>query len=528
MSDKEKSNFDNVHWADNSAQRVIDTFPNEKIYTVASGITPSGIIHVGHFREVITTELVRRALEKKGKKTNFIYSWDSYDAFRKVPQNVPEEWSKYLRLPDADVPDPFDNKHENFAEHFMQQAEESLSVFDFPINFQRQHKIQTSGVYANGIKEHLKNRDKIKPLLDKYRKEPLAKDWLPLTVYCEGCGKDTTTISNYDEEYTLDYVCNSCNHSNTINFKDKPIVKLPWRLDWPMRWAHYDVSFEPGGKDHSTPGGSYDTGCEIIKLISKRDAPVYTFYNFVSMKGMGGKISSSTGIGATIADVLKIYTPELVMFLFAGTRPNAEFDISFDLDVIKIYEDFDKLERLYFGVDVEKNEKKLATQKRMYELSMVGDCSVQKDIPYQPSFRHLVNVAQACDFDFKKVVEFYGKNIKNDYDLNRLKSRFECVKFWLENYAPEDMVFNFQKNIGAINDVHKKLLIELREGIGDITESKELGDLFKNISTNNNLEMKDFFVIVYKVIIGKEKGPRLSSLVMDNKNTVLELLKQIK
>ena len=43
--------YENVHWADHSAQRVIETFPNEKVYTVASGITPSGIVHVGHFEK---------------------------------------------------------------------------------------------------------------------------------------------------------------------------------------------------------------------------------------------------------------------------------------------------------------------------------------------------------------------------------------------------------------------------------------------------------------------------------------------
>jgi len=36
-----------------------------------------------------------------------------------------------------------------------------------------------------------------------------------------------------------------------------------------MRWAHEQVDFEPGGKDHSTPGGSFDTGKEIVKLVNE-------------------------------------------------------------------------------------------------------------------------------------------------------------------------------------------------------------------------------------------------------------------
>lgn len=519
-------NFENVHWADNSAQRVIDEFPNEESYTVASGITPSGIIHVGHFREIITSELVRRALEHKGKKTKFIYSWDSYDAFRKVPKNIPEEWSKYLRLPDGKVPDPW-GCHESFGEHWMQSAEDSLKTFNFPINFQRQHLLQTSGIYAEGIKNYISQRDKARNLINKHRPEdrPLLEDWFPMDVFCEKCGKDTTKISNYDEKYTLDYKC-ECGHKNTINFKENPIVKLVWRLDWPMRWNHYKITFEPGGKDHSTPGGSYDTGCDIIREISNRKPPVYTFYNFVSMKGMNGKISSSSGTGATIADVLQIYTPELVIFLFAGTRPNAEFDISFDIDVIKIYEDFDKLERVYYGLDVEENPKKLATLKRTYELSLVKNLTPQKEIPYQPSFRLLTTVMQANDFDYEKVQNYYAEFLKTDFDINRLKERFEAAKNWLEIYAPEEMKFSINKELRVLNKKEKEIVKTLLTELDKTNDPKELFGRFKNIAEDNEITVKEFFELFYDLIIGKEKGPKLAEFLIQNKDKITALLNQ--
>lgn len=527
MVENNNSEYENVHWADNSAQRTIDMFPNEKVYTVASGITPSGIVHVGHFREILTSELVRRALENKGKKTKFIYSWDSYDAFRKVPKNVPEDWHKYLRLPDGIVPDPW-GCHDSFGEHFMQEAEKSIKLFQFPLNFQRQHLLQTSGIYADGIRKCLKSRDKIREVLDKFRTEPLKEDWFPIELYCEKCGRDTTSKSNYDEEYNLDYVCNKCGHQDRINFKEKPIVKLPWRMDWPMRWSHYHVNFEPGGKDHSSPGSSYDTGKEIVQIIFDREAPVYTFYNFVGMKGQGGKVSSSSGNGATIEDVLKVYTPELVIFLFAGTRPNAEFDISFDLDVIKIYEDFDKLEKLYYGIEEETNAKKLATLKRTYELSLVGDLKPQKNMPFQPSFRHLLSVSQSNNFELEKVKEYYKNEIKTDFDLNRLKERLECAKNWLEIYAPVDMVYTFNTKISqelSINE--KKIIADVFKTLNKINDEKELFGEFKRISEEYSIEVKDFFKLMYKLLISKEKGPKLAGLMLENKEKVLNLLKQI-
>jgi lysyl-tRNA synthetase class 1 len=47
-----------LHWADVIAQRIIRDKGDRDQYTLASGITPSGTIHIGKFREIITTELV--------------------------------------------------------------------------------------------------------------------------------------------------------------------------------------------------------------------------------------------------------------------------------------------------------------------------------------------------------------------------------------------------------------------------------------------------------------------------------------
>ncbi|MCA9495655.1 MAG: lysine--tRNA ligase [Nanoarchaeota archaeon] len=532
MKGKNDISFENVHWADNAAKNVIEKFPNEKVYTVASGITPSGIVHVGHFREIITSEFVRKALENKGKKTNFIYSWDSYDAFRKVPKNIPSEWEKYLRLPDADVPDPT-GQYSSFAEKFMKEAEDSLEVFNFPITFQRQHELQTSGIYAEGIKKCLNKLDEIKAILNKFRDEDhqLGNDWMPLTVYSEKTGKDTTKILDYDGKYSIKYKCLETDYENTIDFRKTPIIKLAWRLDWPMRWAHYGVSYEPGGKDHSSPGSSYETGKEIVKLVYNREAPEYTAYNFVGMKGQGGKVSSSSGNGATVGDVLKVYTPEMVLFLFAGTRPNAEFDISFDLDIIKLYEDFDRLERIYFGIEIENNAKKLATLKRTYELSMVNGRKIPSKMPFQVTFRHLVNISQANDMDFEKTMEFYLSEIKTKFDEERFKERFECVKNWLEIYAEDDMKFSILHSVSddvrkEISDGVKKVLPEIIKAIENAKEAKDLVPSFKELSQVAEVDMKEFFRELYLIIVGNERGPRLAGLMFENKEKIIKLLKE--
>src|SRR3989338_5733567 len=87
-SDKKerKESKDEVkHWADAVVDQIIHTFGDKKEYTCATGISPSGTVHFGNFRETITTDIVVKALETRGKKAKLLYFWDDYDRFRKVP-----------------------------------------------------------------------------------------------------------------------------------------------------------------------------------------------------------------------------------------------------------------------------------------------------------------------------------------------------------------------------------------------------------------------------------------------------------
>ena len=80
-----------IHWADITADRIIRQKGEKDQYVLASGITPSGVVHFGNFRETITVDLVARALRKRGKNVRFIFSWDDYDTFRKIPKNLPNK-----------------------------------------------------------------------------------------------------------------------------------------------------------------------------------------------------------------------------------------------------------------------------------------------------------------------------------------------------------------------------------------------------------------------------------------------------
>ncbi|MCK5062788.1 MAG: lysine--tRNA ligase, partial [Candidatus Aenigmarchaeota archaeon] len=146
-----------IHWADQVADQIIEEKGDKDIYTCASGITPSGTVHIGNFREIITTDLIVKALEERGKKVRFIYSWDDYDRFRKVPKNLPEQdrLKQFMGYPVSSVPDPY-GCHNSYAEHFEKELEESLKDLNMSIEFIRQNEKFKACTYAQSIRIALK------------------------------------------------------------------------------------------------------------------------------------------------------------------------------------------------------------------------------------------------------------------------------------------------------------------------------------------------------------------------------------
>ena len=288
-------------------------------------------------------------------------------------------------------------------------------------------------------------------------------------------------------------------------------AKLPWRIDWPMRWAFEKVDFEPAGKDHHSEGGSFDTAKKIVAVFGG-EAPVTFQYDFISIKGRGGKISSSGGEVIGLDDVLEVYTPEVTRYLFAGTRPNTEFAVSFDLDVLKIYEDYESCERLYFTQNpTPKEQSKKAKSGRIYELSQVKE--VPSECPYQIPIRHLCNLLQIHGGSTDAVLRSL-KDLKPAQEA-RLRQKCECARNWISKFAPEEFRFSLrpagspkpaaENGLAAVMDDVRNLVDKQM----DACDEKTFGEAVYASMQKHGVASADFFTLMYQTLIGKDKGPRL-------------------
>ena len=148
--------------------------------------------------------------------------------------------------------------------------------------------------------------------------------WFPFRPYCRDCGRDTTTVTAYDDETTdLAYVCSVCDYHGTTNLATQDEGKLVWKVDWPMRWAFEHVDFEPAGMDHATPGSSFTVGHELVESIWEMPRPAWFGYGFVGFAGVQ-KMSSSAGGAPTASDALRVLEPAILRWLYVRRQPQAD------------------------------------------------------------------------------------------------------------------------------------------------------------------------------------------------------------
>ena len=508
-----------MHWSEIIADRIIKRNPDKEEYVCAAGISPSGSIHIGNFRDIATSYFVVRALIKKGKKAKLLFSWDEFDRMRKVPVNVAaidSDMEKYIGCPYVDVKNPFDTEEKTYAEYFEHEFERSIVKFGINMDYRHQAEMYRSGKYTEHILHSLKKRGEIFDILASHRTQPVQEGereaYYPVSIYCSECGKDTTKIVSLSDDCTqAEYTC-ACDHKGSFDFTKDFNCKLAWKIDWPMRWMYEGVDFEPGGKDHASPHGSYDTSKDIAKKIFGYEPPLFQGYEFIGIKGTTGKMSGSSGLNLTPETLLKIYEPEVILWLYSKTEPLKAFDFCFDDGILRQYFEFDKM---YTAVkDGTAND----AQKEIMYNTTVGD-RVLETVP----MGLLVQLGSVVDFNVPMLETVFEK-IGTPYKSEQFGERLDKAKYWLENCAP-DQVNRLRAGRNwevyeALNENQKAEIKALFEYISaggyDLDDlNKKLYAIPKEIN-GEDLDEKAlktiqgaFFKNVYKLLIDKEKGPRL-------------------
>jgi lysyl-tRNA synthetase class 1 len=280
-----------------------------------------------------------------------------------------------------------------------------------------------------------------------------------------------------------------------------------------MRWLYEGVDFEPGGKDHATAHGSYDTSKDVSKEIFGYEPPLFQGYEFIGIRGTTGKMSGSSGLNMTPGTLLKIYQPEVLLWLYAKTEPMKAFDLCFDEGILRQYGEFDRMLTKYLDGTADD------VVKGIMESCLIEGRQVQ---PVPMSL--LVQMGSVVNFNVELLETVLRKN-ETPYTYDQFKDRLERAKYWLEVCAP-DQVYRLRtwrnwEVYNTLTDEQKAEINLLHKNLS--AQDYDLDQLNTMIyavpmEVRGNVEMTDkekkkvqmpFFKNVYRLLLDREQGPRL-------------------
>jgi lysyl-tRNA synthetase class 1 len=535
--------------------------------TCSSGISPSGPVHLGNLREFLTPHFVADELRRRGVPVRHLHVWDDYDRFRKVPAGVDPSYAEHIGRPYVDVPDPW-GCHDSWSTHFKEPVLWTFEALGAEVETISQAERYRAGVYREEVLRAVRHRREIDAVLAKYRTrkpepapaadetgdhaaqeaeamaESVANDdegesgsgtadvgYFPFKPYCRHCGRDTTTVTAYDDDTTdLAYTCSVCDYHGTTNLATQdPAVdggKLVWKVDWPMRWAFEHVDFEPAGMDHATPGSSFTVGHELVESIWGYPRPAWFGYGFVGFAGVQ-KMSSSAGGAPTAQDALRILEPGILRWLYVRRQPKQTFDIDFGPEVVRLYDEWDALARK--AADPEKRDVQVLAYERAASTQTAGRLPAPEIVVPFRMLSSVVDVTAGKADQISRIIATMG----HPHDsVDQLEPRLSLAMTWTEEFVPASDRTTVRTEpdsaaIEALSSQEREWLALLLQGLQGDLELEQVTSLVYGVpklargmslddkpTDEVKADQKEFFRLLYHLLVDADRGPRLPTLIV--------------
>lgn len=491
-----------MFWADKVALELKERhLPVEHVDDMK---TPSGRVHVGSLLGVVFHGLVYQALKDQGVNTEYTYVFENHDPMDDIPSYLPrEKYEQYLGMPLFAIPSPVEG-YKDFATYYASEFERTFNAMGFYPTILWTKDLYTSGKMNAGIKTILDNAQKVRDIYHELYKKDIPEDWYPFQVYCENCGKvSTTRVYNWDGEYVY-YRCpvdatawtKGCGYEGkTSPFSDEHGMKgkMPWKVEWPAKWQAIGVTIEGAGKDHMSKGGSYDLATLVCERVLHYPVPYPVSYEFMLIGGK--KMSSSKGRGFAASEMLDILPPELVRFLIVKMNPRQQTNFDPDGETIpRLFDEYQEYAEHYFAGD--KDEKA-----RIFELSQING------IKKPPAVRFSV-LAQWVQMP----------NMQEKIQQEGLEEWAHYARVWVEKFAPEKDTFKVQTEMPqealALSSQQKDFLREIAALLDGAQDADEFQQAIYEKAKELGISSKDAFAAIYLSLLGKNHGPKAGWLIL--------------
>ena len=537
----------NLHWAQQMALDIKERIEkDERLAKIVAeqGLlvydekTPSGTIHIGSGRGWVIHDVVAKCLRDLGIPATFILSSDDYDPYDKPNKELDESvFNQHLGKPFCDIPSPVEG-FDSFGAYYFDQATRHFQEMGIECGFESTGENYKKGLFNPQIKTILDNTARVQEVYrELYGDSSPAASKMPFNVKCTECGRIATTVATEwnGETEELYFECRNdvvewadgCGHKGWASPYNGG-GKFPWKVEWAAKWPTRGVIVEFGGKDHFSKGGSRTCANKIAVDILNFPPP-YPSYGYKTGPGYeffqigGAKMSTSKGKGMSFADGVKFFPGEMLRFLLLKSRPNSVVDFDPEKnDILLLCDQFDRMERIHFGIDPAKDENDKDVQSSLYKLVSIGEPRdfFAPQIPLNLAST-LIQITLSKEAAYDKLVEM-GK-IPADLDPKAkdvVFARFALAERWLEDFASEQFLFKLVSESEGAQNLEPDDVAILKDfcthldTVKDVQESKELHNSVYEFAKAKDLDPKVIFCAVYRGLIQKDKGPQLANFIM--------------
>jgi lysyl-tRNA synthetase class 1 len=526
-----------MHWADVVAAELAAVGDS---HIVATGITPSGPIHVGNMREVLTADLIVRACQDRGLDAELVYVADDADPLRKVyPFLDSETYSEHVGKPLAQIPAPEGSG--SYSEYFLKPFFESLDELGIRYRVVHAWDSYCAGKFSEAARIACDNRDEIKSILEKMTGRQMSQDWFPYNPQGSSGSMLGVKVTGYEWPY-LQWT-DASGASGRCDLR-KGEGKLPWRLDWPARWQWIGVSCEPFGKDHASAGGSWDTAQPLVELFGGQ-RPHGVRYEWISLKGAGA-MSSSAGNTVSAEELLDIVPPEIMRYLITRVKPGRAFDFDPGAGMISLADEYERLERRYVeelsqleapseGSESTRQQRRAADDARRYELAQLSAGAGGAAVAV--SFNHLAMLCQikASADDLLAALQ-RSHAIDPENPGAALLDRTRRMRNWIASpFFPDGARIELVETIDSgwrtgLEPTELAFLSACHARFSELVEwdADTIQAAIPDICRQQELPIRNGFGLLYNALLGQDRGPRLGPLLSElPRAAILRLLSTI-
>ncbi|HEY5735232.1 MAG TPA: lysine--tRNA ligase [Nitrosopumilus sp.] len=504
-------------WIDKLASELLEREKtlgrNTDLLRVESGLGASGIPHIGSLGDAVRAYGVKLALENLGYKSELIAYSDDLDGLRKIPEGMQEfGLEEHIAKPVSLIPDPY-GCHDSYGMHMSSILLEGLDKVGIKYEFRRAVDTYKQGLLKEQIHTILQNSAKIGEKISELVGQEKYQKYLPYFPVCANCNRlYTAEATEYvTEEKKVKYTCHDteigskvvkgCGHIGEADI-GRDLGKLAWKVEFAARWAAFDIRFEAYGKDIMD---SVKVNDWVADEILEFPHPHHVKYEMFLDKG-GKKISKSLGNVITAQKWLEFGSPKSILLLLYKRITGAR-ELGFD-DIPSLMAEYNELEDIYFGRIKVDNQAKLTKSKGLYEY--VNLLNPPKQSSTHVNYRLVTELAKI----FK---ENRGERVmKKLLDYGVIKNPEPEIEKLIEiagNYADE---FDEQEKIKIdLEDTTKKALKLLVEELESDKELEDIQNTIYQIAKSNDIQPKDFFKILYQIILGTSRGPKIGPFISD-------------